>query len=444
MRFTAYAAATLAAHTAFPAFAHTDLLAEGPSSPAEGSYAPTAQTQQEQIEELERRIAALADEIENIDVGSPLNRPIGQGQFGFAPAASKIYSVDQGLSLGGYGEMLYTGNTPGSDELDFLRAIAYVGYKFNDEWLLNSEFEIEHATVADNNDGGGEEAPGSVSAEFVYLDYTPGGRSDFGVRAGLVLSPMGFINELHEPTTFLSANRPELERQIIPSTWRENGIGIFGESEDWSWRVYLINGLNGEGFSPGGLRGGRQKGGKASAEDLAIVGRVDYVGSPGLIAGVSAYSGGSGQNNSFTANTTIFDAHVDYRNEGLRLRAIYVMATVDDVEELNAAKGIVAGESSVGEELSGFYVEAGYDIARYLGFSGPEQLIPFVRYEEFDTQAEVPDGFISDPANDRSSVTFGISYMPIPQVAIKVDYVDNDNGADSATDLVRAAVTYVF
>ena len=86
MRFNAIAAATLAAHVAAPAFANNEsVLAE---------YAPSAQSQQEQIEELERRIAALADEIENIDVGSPLNRPVGQGQFGFAPAASKIYSVD--------------------------------------------------------------------------------------------------------------------------------------------------------------------------------------------------------------------------------------------------------------------------------------------------------------------------------------------------------------
>lgn len=422
----------------------TPALATNESEAPLPTYAPTQQDQQEQIDELNRRISALADELESVELGSALSQPVGDGQFGFAPAASKIYQVEQGISLGGYGEMLYTGNTPGSDQLDFLRAVLYIGYRFNDEWLLNSEFEVEHATVADNNDGSGDEAPGSFSAEFVYLDYTPGGRTDFGFRGGLLLPPMGFINELHEPTTFLSANRPELERQIIPSTWRENGLGVFGESDDWSWRVYLVNGFNGEGFTPGGLRGGRQKGGKAKADDLAVVGRIDYVGSPGLIAGVSGYSGGSGQDNDFSANTTLVDAHVDYRNEGLRLRAIYVMATVDDVEELNAAKGIALGESSVGEELSGYYLEVGYDIAEYLGFTDGEQFIPFVRYEEFNTQDEVPDGYIADPANDRSSITFGFSYMPIPQVALKVDYVDNDNEADSATDQIRAAITYVF
>src|SRR5690606_5504586 len=118
------------------------------------------------------------------------------------------------------------------------------------------EIEFEHASTGQG---------GEVSVEFAYLDYlaTP----HLGVRAGMVLVPMGFVNELHEPTTFLGTTRPLTESTIIPTTWRENGAGVFGDIGDFSYRAYVINGLDAVGggssraggFSAAGLRGGRQK-----------------------------------------------------------------------------------------------------------------------------------------------------------------------------------------
>ena len=387
--------------------------------------------------ELGRRLDLLSEEVEAVDLGG-LFTPVQGSLHGLSPAASKVYHSTNPLSIGGYGEMLYQNKQAGTgtDELDFLRAILYVGYKFDEQWLLNTEFEFEHATVADNNDGGPDEAPGSVSVEFAYLEYLA--TENFSVRAGLLLIPMGFVNELHEPTTFYSANRPEIERQIIPSTWRENGIGVTSDTGDIEYRAYLVTGFDAEGFSSGGLRGGRQKGGKAIAEDWAAVARVDYTGVDGLLAGVSAYHGASGQGTAGIGSvaTTIVDLHAQYQAGPLRLRGLWVSADIDGTDQLNATLG-----NDVGEEMGGYYLEAGYDLLD----GGDQALVPFVRYETFDTQdGALLGGAVDAPARDRESWTFGLAYYPTDQVVVKADYVDESNEAQTGQDLLRLSIGYIF
>jgi hypothetical protein len=232
------------------------------------------------VAELRRQIEIITRELEEMKLGREVVVQADTGVYGFGPAASKVYQVNQGVSIGGYGEMLYErfsgkreDGTPSdkTDQIDFLRAVVYVGYKFDERFLFNSELEFEHASTGQ---------AGSVSVEFAYLDYLAW--ENAGLRAGLVLVPMGFLNELHEPSTFLGTERPETERRIIPTTWRENGIGAFGDFGGFALRGYVVNGLDAvgggsskaDGFSASGLRGGRQKGSKAVAENFAGVARV--------------------------------------------------------------------------------------------------------------------------------------------------------------------------
>jgi cell division protein FtsB len=397
------------------------------------------------VAEIERRLDILAAEIEKLKIGEAAAEA-DRSDYGMGPAASKIYRTPSGLSIGGYGEALYQGysstrddGTPSgrTDELDFLRAIFYFGYKFNDRWLFNSEIEYEHASSG---------AEGEVSVEFAYIDHLY--RPELNFRFGLVLVPMGFLNELHEPTVFLGARRPDVERVIIPSTWRENGVGVFGDVGPWSYRSYVINGFDGSGFSASGLRGGRQKGSKAAAEDFAWVGRLDYTGTPGLLAGVSAYLGDSGQGitgpggEEIGVGTTIYEGHLEWKWRGLELRGLATRAEVDDVRELNAALGLT-GDGSVGEELEGYYLQLGYDLLARSA-AGERALIPYLRYESYDTQSEVPDGFSRDPARDVESWTLGVAYRPIDRLIFKLDYLDYTDGADTAVDQLNVALGYVF
>jgi hypothetical protein len=421
------------------------------------AHAQQPQTQDTtEIARLRAQIEAITRELEELKLGREIVTRADSSILGFGPAASKVYRGQEGVSLGGYGEVLYEnfsrsrqdGQLSGkTDQLDALRAIVYVGYKFDDRLIFNSEIEFEHAHTGQG---------GVVEMEFAYLDYrfSP----QFGLRAGLLLLPLGILNEQHEPPTFPSARRTEVETAIIPSTWRENGLGVFGSLGDLSYRAYLVNGFDAvgggssraAGFSASGLRGGRQSGARAIAQDLALALRADYTGILGLTIGGAAYYGHSGQDRplptrlgsgTLDVRTYIWEIHTLYQRRGLDLRALYVRAGIGDVAALNATRGLT-GTASIGERLEGWYLQASYDILR--GTQSAHQLAPFVRYEELNTQARVPAGFAADPANDQRIVTLGVSWKPIFQVALKADYQIRHNEARTAVNQFNAAISYLF
>lgn len=395
-------------------------------------------TDSARIAELERRLEAITRELERMDLGGDVVRADTAMQ-GLGPAASKVYRVERGVSLGGYGEFLYENyaserqdGSPATstDQFDALRAIIYVGYKFNDRLLFNSEIEVEHAD--------------EIFLEFAYVDYLL--NDAVGVRGGMLLAPMGLVNELHEPPIFLGSERPLTENRIIPTTWRENGVGLFGGNDVISWRVYLMNSLNGMNFSGSGLRGGRQKGSKALAEDFVLAGRLDYTGMLGLTVGASAYTGETAQNASFGGSevggrVTIWDLHADYRARGWDLRGLIAGASVDDVPELNQMIGLTGGEG-IGTSMLGWYVQAGYDVLRSTTLE--DQLLPYIRYERVDTQREVAAGFAADPANDVTITSLGAAWKPVPQVVLKADYQLWSNAAETATDQWNVSLGWLF
>lgn len=395
------------------------------------------------LDEIERRVEILASELEALRLGEAAVEA-DESVHGLGPAASKVYRKAKGVSIGGYGELLYQ-NFSGSkddgspsgktDELDVLRGIVYVGYKWNDRWLLNTELEWEHGSTGKG---------GEASVEFAYVDRLI--QPEVNVRAGLLLIPMGLVNELHEPTVFLGAKRPGIESAIIPTTWRESGVGLFGDVGGLTYRTYVVNGLDARGFSAAGVRGGRQKGAQAKAEDFAWVGRVDWTATPGLVAGGSLYVGDSGQGladpagGTLGVSTRIFELHADWKWRGLELRGLYADASLGDGAGLNRALGLV-GDKSVGEAMDGYYLQAGYDV---LAGRGEGRLLPFARWETYDTQAEVPSGFVRNPASEVDILTLGFHWQPFEQLVVKADWQDVDNGAGTGVDQVNLALGWVF
>lgn len=401
------------------------------------------------LAELERRIDVLAAEIEKLRSGSASSNAPLSPSHGLGPAASKVYSRDRGVSIGGYGEALYQNfdsrtdagtRADESDTLDLVRAVLYFGYKFDKGIVLNSEIEYEHATT-----GEGDEERGEVSVEFAYLDF-PLGRA-WGIRAGQMLVPVGFINELHEPPIYLGARRPDVEQSIIPTTWREVGAGVYGESGPFSWRAYVQAGLNASEFTAEGIREGRQGGSQSRAEDLAVTGRLDWTVTPGLLAGVSGFAGNAGQGletpsgRRIRARTTLFDVHADWKARGWQARALYTRGHVGDVAELDQVLGLT-GTESIGTNQHGWYAEAGYDLLR--ASDSGASLIPYARYERYGTQDEVPTGFQRDPALRVRLQTLGVAYKPIPNVVIKADYQNYRNDARTGVDRFNLALGYLF
>ncbi len=385
--------------------------------------------------ELRRRIDLLADELERQDLGS-LIRPLGPGAAGLGPGASKVYGSPGGVSIGGYGEALFRNRQGGTDEADALRTVLYVGCKFDDDWIFNSEIEFEHGFI-------GDDADGEVAVEFAYLDRR---FSDaFNVRAGVLLVPLGFINERHEPTTFLSANRPFVERVVIPATWRELGVGGWGSIGAFDWRLYLQNGMDALGFADTGIRGGRQNASKALANDLAVTGRLDWRALDSLTVGVGSYWGDSGQGQIAGADvsTTLFEVHAEARWRALSLRALAAQTWIGDAAQLNAELGLT-GPDSVGSEIAGGYLEVGWDLLSEFAPATKAGLEPFVRYEAYDTQAKTPAGFASDPANDVRALTFGLAYRPMDSIVFKADYTDFSNAQSEVGDQLTLSMGFVF
>lgn len=423
------------------------------------------------IDDLEEKLRILAEEIADLKSAEAVPDEVqpDAGFSGLGPAASKVYRRDRGLSIGGYGDVRFrhfTKNENGSqDVFDALRFVLYTGYKFNDWLVMNSELELEHAST---------DKFGSASLEFLTIDFLLD--DAFNVRSGLLLVPMGFINEVHEPPFYFGAERPEVERRILPSTWRENGAGIFGSFDlggggDVHYRMYAVNGFDATGFDSSGLRGGRQKGSEALSDHWAFTGRVDYESGdflPGLLVGGSVYAGKSGQNQenevciadcSFdpgdpivepTTETRsvpdafvhIYELHAQYKGYGWSLRGLFAHAFVDDAGDLSRALDL-GTTSSVAQQMIGGYAEIGYNVLP-LFVDTRMSLEPFFRYEYLDTQHDVAGGFRKNQSRDYDLYVYGMSYKPIPQVVVKLDYRDFRAKRGSLKDEVQASVGFVF
>ena len=393
-----------------------------------------AQVDTTTVAELERRIEILAEELELLRSGEQVEAltPDEARALGLAPSAARAYAQGSGSSLAGYGEMLYE-NYSGdkTTQFDYLRAVIYAGYRFNERFLFNAEIEVEHAN--------------EIFIEFAYVDWRA--TESLGLRAGMLLMPVGLVNELHEPTVFIGAERPVTEQKIIPSTWRENGAGLYGSSGPISYRLYVVNGFRGASFSAGGLRGGRQKGIRAKASSMAITGRLDYSPTPGFFVGVSGYRGGADQGELTAAGrnvdvtVTVAEAHAQLQVRGFDFRGLVANATVGDAARLNQALDL-SGSNGVGETLRGGYVQAGYDLLSQT--LSDVALMPYVRYEKVDTQAEVPSGYQRSLSNNNTYLTAGLELKPVPEVVLKIDHAWVMNDADSGVNQFNVNVGYAF
>jgi hypothetical protein len=410
-------------------------------------------------------VRSLAEELRRLKLEIGIGDVEYRSFEGMGPAASKVYFAPQGLSIGGYGEFFYRNNlgerasaacatSPGScDFSDILRAVLYTGYRFSDKIVFNSEVEFEHQR--------------QVFVEFAYLDFL---FSDpVRLRIGNVLVPMGITNELHEPVFFHGVERPEVERNIIPSTWNENGIGLHGELlPGLTYKLYGLQGLNATRGPPAAsswIRNLRTRGGtsgsavgdRALVETFAGVLALGYETGP-VMAGVSAYRGRSGQGQvvrptasgsdpqdlrEIDGDVTMVEAHAQVALRGAQLRGLAVQGTLSDAALINARHGLTGG-SGLGSRVRGAYLEGAYDVMSLFGRDN--QLIPFVRYELLKFHDRVPAGTTRNPALDVDLVTAGVTYKPVPTVAVKADWNWRRTGAatNAVTRALNVGAGFVF
>lgn len=340
------------------------------------------------------------------------------------------------LHFFGYGELHYN-NEIGSakDVIDFHRLVLGVGYDFTDRIKFRSELDFEHAFK-------------DPELEFAYLDFLY--RPWLNARAGSILVPMGVINQHHEPPLFYSVERPEVYRVIIPTSWQEGGAGVHGKfAGGWEYELYGLSSLNATGFrGDNGLRGGRGRVGSEPARDFAGVTRLQYKGIPALRVGSSIFLGNTAQGNQTIGGglLTMVEGDAKYSFEGIDLEGILAFTNLGNAAEINGVLPAADKTATkfVAKQMLGWYLEGAYHLFHHLMPQTKHDLVLFARYEDFNTQRKMPAGFAGDPANDRRTVTTGLSYLPIPQVALKADYMINRNAANSAKDQFNLGVGFYY
>ncbi|WP_405381250.1 hypothetical protein [Maribacter sp. LLG6340-A2] len=344
-------------------------------------------------------------------------------------AAQRLLSGNyaSAVTVGAYAEMLYNQPEGDNGELDIQRMVLLFGYRFNDKTQFVTEVELEHVN--------------EVYVEQAFVNYAIG--SNVSLRGGLMLVPMGIINEFHEPTTFNGTERPGMDNAIVPTTWREIGVGVAGRFNDISlgYQAYVFNGFksteaNGEGGLSGflggssGLRGGRQKAIQSTIDSPTLSTKFDYYGIPGLRLGLSTYFGKTQAEDDIEnidgANIGIAMLGLDarYAYNRFTARGQFINAALSDTEAYNSATG-----RDLGSALRGFYVEGAYNL---LSMDREQKLFVFTRYEKYDTHASTDGGLTRNEAYDRTDVTTGLTYHIAPGVVVKGDYQFRSNAAEDS------------
>lgn len=342
-------------------------------------------------------------------------------------AAQRLLSGNyaSAVTVGVYGEMLYSQPEGDNGELDVERMVVLFGYRFNDKVQFVTELEVEHVE--------------EVAIEQAFVNYNIA--DNVNLRGGLMLVPMGIINEFHEPTTFNGVHRPAVDNVIVPTTWRELGIGVSGRFNSISlgYQAYVFNGFksvtnDGEGGLTGlltgtsGLRSGRQKGIESTIDSPTFAAKLDYYGFPGLRLGLATYFGKTQVEDELESlvgaqiGVAMIGLDARYAYQRFTARGEFVYTDLADTAEYNALTG-----GDLGSALMGYYLEGAYNL---LPSDKQQKLFAFVRYENYNTHADTADGLLKNDGYDRTDVTTGLSYHIVPGVVLKGDYQFRDNALE--------------
>ncbi|HAV14591.1 MAG TPA: porin [Opitutae bacterium] len=330
-------------------------------------------------------------------------------------------------SIGGYGELhanFY--DNSGANEVDFHRFVLFVNHDFNDWISLYSEIEIEHTSLGDTSDGSSE---GEVKLEqaFVRLNWTENSSTD----AGLLLMPVGILNDYHEPNTFFGVERNDIESNIIPTTWFEAGVRHthrFGNG--LSLEGGIVSGLNiaSAGDNAFRIRSGREAVAKAPAEEPGFVSRVRFTGIAGLELAASVFYQDdlAQEDNDVDFSGLLSSAHLVYTYRGFTFKALYA--------QWNLSGDVVPSDA---ETQYGWFIEPSYrwNISERYGDLGV-----FARYSDLE--------YYQGGQRENQIIAVGANWWPTNNVVFKVDFESYDNGTnnnDNGNDhSVNLGVGYQF
>jgi outer membrane murein-binding lipoprotein Lpp len=380
---------------------------------------------------LEQKVQQLSRELD--DVKTQLGQLKSQNEALAAQQESvnaRASGANDNLHVSGYGEIAYTRpkHQKENAKADLARAVIGLGYRFDDKTRFASEFEIEHAVTS-------AEDSGEYEVEQFYVDHQL--LSSVAIKGGLFLIPAGLLNTAHEPPNYYGTQRNFVETLIIPSTWREGGVGAHGNTDSgFGWDVGFTTGMNianweinpevprfataddlGEGAPFGETH---QELSNANAEHFSQYVALSYNGA-GLTVGGSVFTGNMGKFQPETSDqrATLWELHTRWTQGPAELSALYARGSISNTEEVNR---LYPGASNlIPAKFFGGYVQAAYTVWEHDHY----RVVPFARVERFNAADEikgVAEGEGSDGLPTERVFTWGASFYLHPQVVIKADY----------------------
>jgi hypothetical protein len=327
-------------------------------------------------------------------------------------------------------------------------------YRMKDDLFLETEVEFEHggtgAAIELEYEEFGEyevevEKGGEIELEALHVTKSFGNLAN--LRAGRFVTAVGLVNRSHRPVDFFTAARPEAEVSVIPVTWDEIGVEVFGRAASLSYRLQLINALDSSGFSSkywvvGGHQGRFED---VRATDLALAGRLDWEPLQGILVGGSGYYGNTTNNRpkpdmeGIPGHLAIADAHALFEHGPWRGRALALYGTLENADLISAknsrlSSNLEVPRTPVASAAYAWYAEVGYDVVRLFRSDASWKLYPFVHYEQYDTMAEVDSGIFADPRFLRTVAIAGLNLFASDDVVVKAEFSHRELGSAQLND----------
>lgn len=378
----------------------------------------------------------------------------------------KAVSADddyQKLRFGGYGEMVaafkdyginrFRGSSTGNKKdhrntIAIPRFVFALDYKFSPRWTLGTEIEFESGGVGtayelENSENGEYETEvekgGEVALEQFHITYKA--FDWLHVRAGHLILPIGLTNEHHEPINFFGTTRPEGETTLIPSTWHENGLELFGSFgqgyANFDYQAIVSAGLNACGFDRNNwVQGGKQ--GIFEEDNFtspAYTLRLNYNGVPGLRVGASFYYCANTTANSdklveysFRAPLRIYTVDAQYKNSVVTARANFMWGSLTNSDRVSSVNTKLSNQSPytrvvpVAHKAVSYGAEVGLNLAGIFRGANVPAIYPFARYDYYYPQKQCEGLYIEDHRCEVSKWTAGVNWYALPNLVIKADY----------------------
>ena len=391
--------------------------------------------------------------------------------------------------FGGYGEILanfmdyginrYSGTSSGNtrdhrNEISIPRFVLALDYKFNSKWILGAEIEFEAGgtgtTYEIENKENGEyetevEKGGEVALEQFHITRLI--HPAINVRAGHLIVPVGLTNEQHEPINFFGTSRPEGETTILPSTWHETGIELFGTFGKgytrFNYQAMVVTGLNANGFDRDTWVASGKQGifEKDNFTSPGYVARLNYLGVPGLKVGGSFYfcnntAANSDKHTEYNSigkvPLRIYTADVQYKNKYVTARGNIVYGNLGNSKLLSDVNRRLSGLSPysrltpIAKHAVSYGGEVGFNL-RAICKDNPKVpvIYPFVRYEYYNPQEEGESGQVMDLRDKVGMWTAGANWYALPNLVVKADYTTRriGNGNYNSENEFSLAIAYI-